>query len=373
MIIDVDKLKEVANKVLSAVDSSEISTLTETLAIKAVDDTFYISVTNRKYFVKIKLNVKTDVPIYATVNANLFLKLISQTTTPDIEMYTSNNSLIIKGNGTYKLPMIYSGDELLEIPEITINNKTCEMDIPTSILYSINQYNSKELKKGKAIQPVQKLYYIDNEGALTFTSGACVNNFNLDKPIKILVDNKIVKLFKLFTDETVHLILGHDALQDDTIQTKLSLISDDVILTTILTNDDKLINSVPVNAIRGRANKVYPYSVDINKDTLLQIINRLMLFNSSEDKLVCGCVFEFGPDKVTIWDPNKENCEYMDYLNKSSGIDSLYTAKLNYTDLKITLETCTDHYLTMRFGDKSAFVFSKGNIHNIIPEVRLMR
>ena len=52
------------------------------------------------------------------------------------------------------------------------------MVVDSEVLKSISHYNVKELAKGIIINPdIQKLHYVDEKGALTFTTGACVNNF----------------------------------------------------------------------------------------------------------------------------------------------------------------------------------------------------
>ena len=56
-----------------------------------------------------KLPVTGDNGFHATVNAALFLKLIPQITTDNIELNIKDNLLIVRGNGTYKLPLIYEG------------------------------------------------------------------------------------------------------------------------------------------------------------------------------------------------------------------------------------------------------------------------
>ena len=156
MILRIEDLKDVCNKILSAVDSSELSVLTETLELKAENKILYMSVTNREYYVKVKLDLGEDVSFHVTVNANLFLKLISQTTTDTVEITIDNNTLVGKGNGIYKLPLIYDNDKLLELPEIKINNVTSEFDISGDALVSILTYNSKEIAKGNIVRPVQK-------------------------------------------------------------------------------------------------------------------------------------------------------------------------------------------------------------------------
>ena len=142
MILRIEEMQNACGKILAAVDSNNLSVLTETLQIKTEGRSLYISVTNREYFAKVRIEIDSDVDFHATVNANLFLKLVSQITTDTIEMNVVENSLVLKGNGTYKLPLIFDGDKLLELPEININNPTVNFAINSETLLSILQYNS---------------------------------------------------------------------------------------------------------------------------------------------------------------------------------------------------------------------------------------
>lgn len=370
MIIRTEGMQDVCSKVLSAVDSSELSTITETLELNAYRGILHINVTNREYFAQVKLPVDADVLLHATVNANIFLKLVSQITTDTIELNTSGNSLIVKGNGTYKLPMIFDDEVLLELPEIEINNVTNEFDIDSNILLSILHYNSKELTKGTISKPVQRLYYVDEKGAITFTSGACVNQFNLDKPVRMLLNNRLVKLFKLFKGEVVHFAIGYDNLSDEIIQTKVRFESDSIRITAILSCDDAMLNSVPVAAIRNRATNLYPYSVTLNKEELAQTINRLLLF-SDKGTIKLYSTFEFSKDLVKIYDVNKDNSETLYYNNDETSLTDGYTAILDLIDFKTTLESCNEHYVNIHFGDGQAIVLARANILTVIPECKL--
>ena len=179
MILRIEDLQSMATKVLAAVDSNDLSLVTETLQLKTEGNILGVSVTNGDYYAKVKLDVGENINFHATVNANLFLKLIAQTTTDTVELTCHDTYLQIKGNGTYKLPLICVDDVQLTLPEINISNPTVNFIISGAILNSINQYNSKELTKGVISKPIQKFYYVDEQGALTFTSGACVNSFTL--------------------------------------------------------------------------------------------------------------------------------------------------------------------------------------------------
>lgn len=245
------------------------------------------------------------------------------------------------------------------------------MSVDSSILNSILQFNSKELSKGVISRPIQKLYYVDEHGAITFTTGACVNSFSLATPIKMLLNDRLVKLFKLFKQGSVAVTFGHDPISQDIIQTKVKFESKDTTLTAILSCDDTMLNSFPVNAVRERASVTYPYSVNISKESLIQTISRLLLFSSSttsRDIVRPYSTFQFKKDSVVVYDTKKENKEEVSYTNSEASIEDCYEAILDFNDLKLTLESCAEQYVTFQFGDNTAVVLSRGNVKNIIPE-----
>ncbi len=255
-------------------------------------------------------------------------------------------------------------------------NVVKEFDIPSGILNSILNYNTKELDKGTISRPIQKFFYVDEKGAITFTTGACVNRFELAEPVKILLNKRLVKLFKLFQDCSVHFKLAYDAVEgsSDIIQTKVQFAASDIVITSILSCDDSMLSQIPVNAIRGRADNIYPYSVVLSKNDLMATLGRLMLFtsSSSEIDLKQNIMFVFGPDNVTVSDIKGDNKEVLKYLNKESGIVEEYKANLDTMDLKLTLDTCVEPSITLSFGDGNAFILSRGSIKNVIPEVVIM-
>lgn len=374
MIIRTELIKETCSKILPAVDDSAIGVVTEMLELTANEDTLKLAVTNKEYYAVVNLPLGEVVPsLHATVNAKLFLKLMAQMTSDTIEFRVNENALIIKGNGTYKLPLIYENDELLTLPEISINNVTSTMSMDGDILVSILQYNSKEIQKNSVVRPVQKLYYVDEEGCITFTSGACVNSFTLETPIKVLFNNKLVKLFKLFKGKTVAFSIGYDAISDEIVQTKVKFECEDICITSVLSCDDTLLNSVPVAAIRRRANTVHPHSVTLSKDAVAETINRLLLFanEGGKDATKFYSTFEFNTDFVTVYDSGKKNTEILYYNNETSNIENVYTAILDLTDLKNIIDTCTEQYITINFGDSQAIVIPRGTIRNVVPEIRI--
>ena len=371
MIIRTEKLQPACSKLLPAVDSSAIAEITDVLELKASGKILYINVTNREYFAQVKIELDDVVDFHATVSANLFLRLVSQITTETVELNVAETTLKMKANGSYDIPLIFDNDKLMELPAIEINNVTTELTVESDILQSILNYNSKELMKDLILQPVQKMYYVDQEGCITFTTGACVNNFQLEQPIKVLLNQRLVKLFKLFNSGKVKVTLGHDAISDTIIQTKIKFENDIVCLTAILSCDDDLVNKVPAAAIRGRANKNYPYNVSFSKAELNETINRLLLFSSTSalNRIKSDSKFVFEYNYVSIYDVTSANVERVFYKTGVLPEGEQYIATFDLNDLKHALDSNEDDFVTFGFGDHAALVISSKSVRHVVPEV----
>ena len=368
MILNLDKFQEACSDILFAVDTKGATLFTETLELCVKDDNLVMNVTNRDYYCQVIFKDIEDIDsnFKAAVNAKLFLSLISKITSQTIELFVEDNYIKIKGNGDYKLPMIYNQGELLSLPTIDLVNITNDMTINSEILQSILVYNSKELLRGQQVKEVQKYYYIDEKGAVTFTSGACVNNFELEKPVKMLLNDKVVKLFKLFKNNSlVKFSMSQDSISSDLIQTKVKFESDNVSLTAKLP-DTNLISSVPVDAIRSMATKDYLYSIVLHKKELSQLLSRLMLFNDGTKNYG---KFDFSKDEVVISDWSSDNKESIKYTNECPTLES-YTALLNTDNLSMIINGCDTEYITLCFGDGRAFSCVQPTITDIIPEIK---
>ena len=371
MIIRSDEFKKICSTVLSATDGSELSALTETLELKTVGNILYLSVTNKEYYVSVKFQLDHEEEFHASVNATLFLKLIAAVTSEQIELTVTESYMNVKANGNYKIPLIFENEQLLEVPAITIDNPTITMTIASSVLDSIVNYNTKQLSLGTVAKPVQKMFYIDELGCITFTTGACVNTFNLEKPVKILLNSRLVNLFKLFKGTSVDFTLGYDAISDTLIQTKVAFVTPNITLTAITGCDDALLAQVPVDAIRTRANKHYDNTVVLNVADVSEAINRLLLFSAgygSKENLKPYSMFEFKEGKVTVYDTKRENIEVLNCQNGTSLADE-YAMTLDLIEFKKILDGCTEQYVTLNFGDGRACVVVRGAIKNVMPEV----
>ena len=372
MIIKTKDFAEVASKIKEAVSLDENAA---NLEVVAKGTSLFLNVTNREFYVSVKYELTEETNFAATVDASLFLDLVSQITAEEFKLNVDDRALIVtSGKSKYKLPMIYDNDKLMSLPIIKINNKTVEMPISYDILNSILTVNSKEITKVKKLEvnELQKMYYIDETGCFTFTTGACVNSFTLEKPVKLLLNERIVKLFKLF-NEDVLFSLGQDPLPDGTSRTKITLETQNIYLAAVITSDDLLISKVqgPCIATKRFISENYDYHLVLSAREVSAAINRLMLFTkNSVDK----ANMTFIPARATI---NQDELIFADKfgnvesvtVENGSTINGTYEMGINLSDIKLITDSCKNEHITMNCGNHKSVVFIRGNISNLIPEV----
>ena len=374
MIVRTDVFKEICTKILAAVDNSVNTPITGTIELSAGAGQFCVKCTNMEYFVEVRTEVDVESSFKATVSAGAFLKLISQVTTEVVEMSLKDTHLQVKANGTYKFPLVYDGDKLLVLPKMSLGRETSQVLIPTQVLSSMLAYNMKELSKGKGqVQnTVQRMFYMDEKGCITHSStGACINTFDLESPFKILVPQKVVKLFKLFKEEAVTMRVGQLAVTADITQVRVMFETPSVTIIAALPFDDRLLDEVPADILRSKAEADYPYQAVFEKGDLVAAINRLLAVSHNEATFGSYGELRFSPTELTLWDIREDNNDTVLYAGQVQ-VEDEYSAVLDLEDLRITLESCSEQYVTLYFGDSKAVVVSRSNIRNLIPEARIL-
>ena len=378
MIFRTETFKTACSNILSALDSSASTEVSALLQIKQADEhTLALSVTNNEYFVTVKMPVTEafSFPSAITIGALQFLKLISKCTTDSVEIDIVDKYVKVKANGEYKFPLVFGSDgNVLNLPEISIGEVTSSFEVNSDTLASVLKYNGRELTKVseqlKDTRAIYRLIYLDDKGAVSFTTGACVNDFAFPTTLKLLLPEKIVRLFKLLPNATnVGVDFGVREILDSITQSQIKFVTPTVEITAVLPNNDKLLTAVPVGKTREFANTVLPYSATINKAVLLSAITRLQLFVDGADVVDVG-TFEFHSDRVVIYDNKKNNQEVILFDENVAGLTEPFTCKLRLTDLKLTAETCDDHFVLNFGAEQSVNIIVTDSVTNILATVQ---
>ena len=376
MILKTKQFQEAANKILLAVG---VDRSAANLELAAHGNALYLRVTNREYFVAVKFELENQTEFRAVVDANLFLNLISGINTEEFELNIKDTYVAVKaGKSSYKLAMIYDNDELMKLPVIKLetDQTTIQMPVANDILMSILNVNGKEIQKAKKldVNELQRYYYVDETGCFTFTTGACVNSFTLEKPIKLLLTDRAVKLFKLFSTD-VWMSYGHIANTDGTAQPVVTFQTDEVYVASRLLNDETCVQKIkaPCEAMKNLIKEPYDHNLVLSASDLSAAIARLLMFykNSSAkaDLSFVPATVEFTSTDLTITDISGDNKEAVTVEN-GSATTGCYTMGVNLIDLKAVLDSCKNEHITMNCGNHKSIIINRGTISNVIAETR---
>lgn len=376
MILKTKLFQEAVNKILVAVGLDRSAA---NLELAAKDTALYLRVTNREYYVAVKFDLSEPTDFRAVVDANLFLNLISGINTEEFELTTTDTNITVTaGKSRYKLAMIYENEQLMKLPIIKLDVEQVNVSMPIAhdILMSILNVNGKEIQKAKRldVNELQRYYYIDETGCFTFTTGACVNSFTLEKPIKLLLTDKVVKLFKLFSSD-VWMSYGHSVNADNSLQPIVVFQTEDIYVSSRLLNDDTYVQRVkaPCDAMKALAKEVYDHSLVLSASELSAAISRLLMFykNSSTkvDLTFVPAKVGFTGAELTISDLSGDNKEVITIEN-GSVTPGGYSMGVNLIDLKAVLDSCKNEHITMNCGNRKSIVICRANISNVIAETR---
>ena len=362
-------IKDLTSKINKGIEGEKTVRVSELLELQVINDKLILSVTNTQFYLSIELSnqVNSVDSLHVTIDADTFIKLVSKTTTDEIILDTKDGNLLYKGNGEYIFPLeLDQNGEIKTLPKIEINPQST-FDIMGDTLYSIYSFGSHELVNDVPVDAVQKYYYVDNLGAITYTESPYLNNFNLPVPFRALINDRLAQLFSLFRNKRVSVGISKE-VNDGLYQNKISFTCENLSLVSYLP-DDSIINKYPANECRQLQSNPYPGKVTINRALLADALDRLNIFSVKDGNVVLKKAGKInftndGLEIISIVDKNKE---FIPYVNKDNYYS--YSCYMNLSQLQRHAKANSEINIEVNYGNDLSIMFTKDNYAQIIVEM----
>lgn len=350
MKISSERLKEAVNTAGKGCGYNKLIPLTELIGISLNDGKLKLYSTDMTNFLTVTVDKVTGEDINICVEAEKFTKLVSKITSSEIELNINEDSLIVKANGVYKLPIIMDEEGIVEFPqnkEIVINSGEVKL---TSVLSAYN-INRNALAKTLE-QPYLTGYYCGEKVISTDSVVITFNNFSMfGKDFEpLLISPQMMYLLTLNNEEDI----------------KFGVDGDNLVFSTsnIEIRGPKLsgIEDYPIDAINEYLNVNFEAKCKISKQLLLDVLDRLSLFISQYDKN--GAYFTFGRKGLKIYSKKDSSVEMVNYIESDKFIS--FTCFVDIVMLKEQLQACPEDTITLWYGNENALKIETCNIIQII-------
>lgn len=269
MKIKTELFQELLGKVIKGASNNKLVPMTSFIELKVENDKLIMTTTDATNYVQVIVDDIEAEPMQAVVNAELFYKLITKITSNTVDIELAEDSLVVKGNGEYKL-------------EIQLDEMGKPVKFPDKFTDTMAEATNKAFKITKATidsiltsnkscvattleVPCYTGYYIGEDIITSDTYKVCA----LDKNIAaepMLVSPQAMELLGIMDSETVDAYIYGDVVIYVTPNIR--------IFTMTLPG----IEDFDIESISGLLDTDYPSECKISKQALLNVLDRILLF-----------------------------------------------------------------------------------------------
>lgn len=352
MKVVTSRMKEAVNKAIKGAGFNNLIPITSMVGIKLSDGKLRLLTTDMTNTLCIIIDKVSGVDMDITVDADKFGKLISKTTSEDIELLIIDDVLSIKANGTYKIPLISDEDGLISFPDISNLSEIKDVDCKTKLSSVMQAYNINKSALAKTLEnPALTGYYCGESVISTDANVITFNQFKMfDIENPILISAQQMQLLTLNTKEDIEVYIG---------KTDVQFVTEDVVIDGALMEGIEDFPAEEVNAYLGEA---FTSMCKVPKDLLIGILDRLSLFIEPYDK---NCAyFTFTRKGINIHSKKDASTEVINYV-ESKGFEP-FVCCVDIQMLKEQLQSNPDDTVKIYYGNENALKIESGKVIQVI-------
>lgn len=350
MKISTKLLQDMVSKAIKGAGNNKLIPITSLLAIEVAANKLTLKTTDGSNHVYIREALEGDYnDFYSIVNADMFAKLISKTTSEYVEIINENNCLIVNGNGKYKLEIPVNSDgDMITFPTFDIKDTPIAKQLNVPQLK--NLLSSAKVAVAKTMDvPCLTGYYISDKIITTNREMVCLIDENLTTE-PMLISSSMAELLQLLD--------GVDAgLTKD--ENKLLFETDKVL---IYGKELEGKDIYPVAPVENLAKSVYDNTILVNKNDLLNVLDRMSLFVSDYEKN--GVYLRFTNVGLEIQSQKSNAIELICVEGQTQLLDFQCLADIEM--LKSQVQAIIGDTVSICYGQSTSIKIKEGNTTMIL-------
>lgn len=332
--------------------------ITQLMSISLKNNQLTLKTTDNNNYLYVRQDKVAGDDFEVVVTVDKFSKLISKLTCENVTLEISEaksgelDKLVIKGNGKYVIELPYDEEgELIEFPdpvEETTEDFWNSTELQLTTVKHILNTAKAALLVGKDDMCYSD-YYVGNRVVATDTYKICGIDIKIfDEPK--LISPQLMDLLDVMTSENIDVRYKDDIVIFET---------GDIIVYGVV---DEGIEEYKIDAISGLIDEEFPSSCKIEKQALMQMLDRLSLFVDVFDKN--SVYLTFTNEGLMVSSKQDSGSEIIPYSASDNFSD--YTCCLDIDLFKTQVKAYQSDVIEMFYGKENSIKLVYGTTKQII-------
>jgi hypothetical protein len=285
---------------------------------------------------------------YAVVPVEQFSKLIARTTTETIQLSLKENTLEVKGNGVYNIPLPVDEDGIVQFPMYLFEKQKDSETVFLTTIKNILAINRSSVAKTMD-KPCLRGYYVSDKVISSDGFSIAVNNIKvLKKPV--LISQTMMELLELNTQEKIEMFYTKGFFLFET---------ENMI---VYGPEHEGLKIYPVKETEGFLGIDIPSMCKVPSLLLKNVMDRLALFIEPYD--MNGAYFTFTPEGLCITSKKSSSVEVINYQDSKDFTP--FVCCLDIPMFKAQLDSLPGEFVEIWYGHPQVLKTVDGNITMIL-------
>lgn len=345
------KFQEMVSKSIKGASNNKMVPITELMSVKLHNNALTLITSDATNYLYIREYKVPGDDFEVVIRADTFFKLISKMTSETITLELTSDKLIVSGNGKYEieLPTDENGD-LIEYPDPFVKFSSDDVieNVDLSTIKLILSANKAALATTLEV-PCYTGYYVGDKVVSTDTYKICSTNIKvLDSAI--LINPEMMNLLDVMTSEKIQVARQGDYIMFHT--------SNCTVYGRVLAG----IENFAIDAISQLVSEDFDSVCKVNKNAILEVLDRLSLFVGDYDRNEITLTFT---DKGILCTNKKESgSELVEYLDSKNPRDYMCTVDIDMLTSQIKAQQLDS--VEIWYGKPNAIKLVNGKVTQIV-------